>query len=112
LIDGWWVKAEKSGLGTAAVIVMNKDQDIIKCISRLSDFYMHESCGQCTPCREGTTWMSKIMRRFGIYYLFIYTFFYIYIKKKKTPHPRVMTSFLFVSNVTVVGLVCSHGQCA
>ena len=43
---------------------MDKSQDIIKCISRLSDFYMHESCGQCTPCREGTTWLAKIMTRF------------------------------------------------
>lgn len=54
----------KSGLGTAAVIVMDKSQDIIKCISRLSDFYQHESCGQCTPCREGTGWLAKVMRRF------------------------------------------------
>lgn len=54
----------KSGLGTAAVIVMNKEQDIVKCISRLIDFYEHESCGQCTPCREGTGWMAKIMQRF------------------------------------------------
>eukprot|EP00042_Codosiga_hollandica_P042397 m.388216 g.388216 ORF g.388216 m.388216 type:complete len:451 (+) comp56321_c0_seq2:74-1426(+) len=53
----------KSGLGTAAVIVMDKSQDIIKCISRLSDFYMHESCGQCTPCREGTGWLAKVMSR-------------------------------------------------
>lgn len=56
--------AEKSGLGTAAVIVMDKSQDIIECISRISDFYVHESCGQCTPCREGTTWLSKVMHRF------------------------------------------------
>lgn len=53
----------KSGLGTAAVIVMDKSQDIIKCISRLSDFYKHESCGQCTPCREGTGWLAKVMGR-------------------------------------------------
>ena len=44
--------AEKSGLGTAAVIVINKDQDIIKCMARIAKFYKHESCGQCTPCRE------------------------------------------------------------
>jgi NADH dehydrogenase (ubiquinone) flavoprotein 1 len=56
--------AEKSGLGTAAVIVMDKSQDIIECIARLSDFYVHESCGQCTPCREGTTWLAKVMHRF------------------------------------------------
>ena len=54
----------KSGLGTAAVIVMDQDQDMIKCISRLSDFYQHESCGQCTPCREGTGWLAKVMHRF------------------------------------------------
>merc|ERR1711937_765035 len=54
----------KSGLGTAAVIVMDKQQDMIKCISRLIDFYQHETCGQCTPCREGCTWMAKVMRRF------------------------------------------------
>ena len=54
----------KSNLGTGAVIVINKQQDIIKCISRLSDFFAHESCGQCTPCREGCEWTSKIMKRF------------------------------------------------
>merc|ERR1712166_782796 len=54
----------KSGLGTAAVIVMDKQQDMIKCISRLIDFYQHETCGQCTPCREGCSWMAKVMRRF------------------------------------------------
>lgn len=43
----------KSGLGTAAVIVMDKSTDIIDAIRRLSEFYAHESCGQCTPCREG-----------------------------------------------------------
>ncbi|XP_065843971.1 NADH dehydrogenase [ubiquinone] flavoprotein 1, mitochondrial-like [Oscarella lobularis] len=54
----------KSGLGTAAVIVMNKQADVIRCISRLIEFYKHESCGQCTPCREGMGWMNKIMKRF------------------------------------------------
>ncbi len=53
----------KSGLGTAAVIVMDKSTDIVKAISRLSKFYMHESCGQCTPCREGTGWMWRVMER-------------------------------------------------
>ena len=53
----------KSGLGTAAVIVMDKSTDIIRAIARLSKFYMHESCGQCTPCREGTGWMWRIMER-------------------------------------------------
>jgi NADH-quinone oxidoreductase subunit F len=55
--------ALKSGLGTAAVIVMDKSTDIVKAISRLSKFYMHESCGQCTPCREGTGWMWRVMER-------------------------------------------------
>ncbi len=50
-----------SGLGTAAVIVMDKSTDIIKAIARLSRFYKHESCGQCTPCREGTGWMMRMM---------------------------------------------------
>jgi NADH-quinone oxidoreductase subunit F len=53
----------KSGLGTAAVIVMDKSTDIVRAISRISYFYKHESCGQCTPCREGTGWMWRIMER-------------------------------------------------
>src|SRR6266568_1681887 len=53
----------KSGLGTAAVIVMDKSTDIIRAIARLSYFYKHESCGQCTPCREGTGWMYRVMQR-------------------------------------------------
>lgn len=53
----------KSGLGTAAVIVMDQSTDIIKAIANLSRFYMHESCGQCTPCREGTGWMWRMMER-------------------------------------------------
>ena len=52
-----------SGLGTAAVIVMDQSTDIIKAIWRLSKFYKHESCGQCTPCREGTGWMMRVMDR-------------------------------------------------
>ena len=55
--------AVQSGLGTAAVIVMDKSTDIVKAIARLSKFYMHESCGQCTPCREGTGWMWRVMER-------------------------------------------------
>jgi NADH-quinone oxidoreductase subunit F len=53
----------KSGLGTAAVIVMDKSTDIIKAIARLAYFYKHESCGQCTPCREGTGWMYRVLER-------------------------------------------------
>lgn len=55
--------ALKSGLGTAAVIVMNRDTDIIRAIARLAYFYKHESCGQCTPCREGTGWMWRVLTR-------------------------------------------------
>ena len=53
----------KTGLGTAAVIVMDESTDVIKAIARLSKFYMHESCGQCTPCREGTGWMWRALTR-------------------------------------------------
>ncbi|SVE27471.1 uncharacterized protein METZ01_LOCUS480325, partial [marine metagenome] len=57
LMDFDSLQNEGSGLGTAGVIVMNKSTDIIKAIWRLSKFYSHESCGQCTPCREGTGWI-------------------------------------------------------
>jgi NADH-quinone oxidoreductase subunit F len=57
------LKDLKSGLGTAAVIVMDKTTDIVRAIARLSYFYKHESCGQCTPCREGTGWMWRVMER-------------------------------------------------
>jgi NADH-quinone oxidoreductase subunit F len=57
------LKALGSGLGTAAVIVMDKSTDILRAISRISYFYKHESCGQCTPCREGTGWMWRQMER-------------------------------------------------
>ncbi|MBL07825.1 MAG: NADH-quinone oxidoreductase subunit F [Rhodobiaceae bacterium] len=53
----------KSGLGTAAVIVMDKSTDLIRAISRISYFYKHESCGQCTPCREGTGWLWEMMEK-------------------------------------------------
>jgi len=53
----------KSGLGTAAVIVMDKSTDVVKAIARISYFYKHESCGQCTPCREGTGWMWRVLER-------------------------------------------------
>ncbi|MBC7160405.1 MAG: NADH-quinone oxidoreductase subunit NuoF [Porphyrobacter sp.] len=57
------LKALGSGLGTAAVIVMDKSTDIVRAIARISYFYKHESCGQCTPCREGTGWMWRVMER-------------------------------------------------
>jgi NADH-quinone oxidoreductase subunit F len=62
-MDFDWLRELGSGLGTAAVIVMDQSTDIIKAIWRLSKFYKHESCGQCTPCREGTGWMMRVMDR-------------------------------------------------
>ncbi len=63
IMDFDWLRDQKSGLGTAAVIVMDQSTDIVKAIWRLSKFYKHESCGQCTPCREGTGWMMRVMDR-------------------------------------------------
>ena len=63
LMDFDSLREVRSGLGTAAVIVMDKSTDVVKAIARLSQFYAHESCGQCTPCREGTGWMNRIMQR-------------------------------------------------
>ena len=63
LMDFDSLKNAGSGLGTAGVIVMDKSTDIVAAIARLSHFYKHESCGQCTPCREGTGWMMRIMDR-------------------------------------------------
>ena len=56
----------KSGLGTAAVIVMDQSTDLVKAIARISRFYKHESCGQCTPCREGTGWMWRMMEKIAV----------------------------------------------
>ncbi len=53
----------QSGLGTAGVIVMDKSTDIVRAVARLSKFYKHESCGQCTPCREGTGWLWRMMEK-------------------------------------------------
>jgi NADH-quinone oxidoreductase subunit F len=63
LMDFDALREAKSGLGTAGVIVMDKSTDLIEAIARLSHFYMHESCGQCTPCREGAGWLYRMMRR-------------------------------------------------
>jgi NADH-quinone oxidoreductase subunit F len=63
LMDFDSLKDVKSGLGTAAVIVMDRSTDIVRAIARLAKFYTHESCGQCTPCREGTGWMWRVMER-------------------------------------------------
>lgn len=63
LMDFDSLRGVQSGLGTAAVIVMDKSTDIIKAFARLSYFYKHESCGQCTPCREGFGWVHRVMQR-------------------------------------------------
>ena len=56
----------KSGVGTGAVMVMDNSTDLVRAICRLSRFYKHESCGQCTPCREGTGWMWRMMERLAV----------------------------------------------
>ncbi|PKU25838.1 NADH-quinone oxidoreductase subunit NuoF [Telmatospirillum siberiense] len=66
LMDFDSLRDVRSGLGTAAVIVMDKSTDIVRAITRLSKFYKHESCGQCTPCREGTGWMWRVMERMSV----------------------------------------------
>ncbi len=63
LMDFDALRDHKTGLGTAGVIVMDKSTDLIKAIARLSKFYKHESCGQCTPCREGMGWVGRMMDR-------------------------------------------------
>jgi NADH-quinone oxidoreductase subunit F len=57
------VAAAGSMLGTASVIVMDDRTNMVKQVRRMVDFYAHESCGQCTPCREGTAWLARILRR-------------------------------------------------
>jgi NADH-quinone oxidoreductase subunit F len=63
LMDFDSLREVQTGLGTAAVIVMDKSTDIVRAIARLAKFYMHESCGQCTPCREGTGWLWRVLTR-------------------------------------------------
>ena len=63
-MDADSLKAAGSAVGTAGVIVMDEDTDLIRVLTRIAKFYYHESCGQCTPCREGTGWMWKILKRF------------------------------------------------
>jgi NADH-quinone oxidoreductase subunit F len=66
-MDADGLKAAGSSVGTGGLIVMDEDTDLIKVITRITKFYYHESCGQCTPCREGTGWMFKILKRFENY---------------------------------------------
>ena len=63
-MDADSLKAAGTSIGTGGVIVMDEDTDVIKVLTRISHFYHHESCGQCTPCREGTGWMEKILQGF------------------------------------------------
>ena len=63
LMDFDSLKNAGSGLGTGGIIVMNKQTDVVSAIARLAEFYKHESCGQCTPCREGTGWLMRVMKR-------------------------------------------------
>jgi len=63
-MDADGLLAAGSSVGTAGMVVMDEDTDLIRVISRITHFYHHESCGQCTPCREGTGWMFKILKRF------------------------------------------------
>jgi NADH-quinone oxidoreductase subunit F len=63
LMDFDGCREHKSALGTAAVIVMDKSTDIIRAFARFAYFYKHESCGQCTPCREGMGWMWRVLTR-------------------------------------------------
>jgi NADH-quinone oxidoreductase subunit F len=65
LMDFDALRDVQSGLGTAGVIVMDKSTDVVAAIARLARFYMHESCGQCTPCREGTGWLWRMLIRIG-----------------------------------------------
>jgi NADH dehydrogenase (ubiquinone) flavoprotein 1 len=66
LMDFDALKDNQSGLGTAAVIVMDQSTDVVRAIARLAKFYHHESCGQCTPCREGSAWLDQMMHRFEV----------------------------------------------
>jgi NADH-quinone oxidoreductase subunit F len=62
-MDNESLKAIGSSIGTAGVIVMNEDADLPNVLERIAHFYYHESCGQCTPCREGTGWLLRILKR-------------------------------------------------
>ncbi|MEO8210636.1 MAG: NADH-ubiquinone oxidoreductase-F iron-sulfur binding region domain-containing protein, partial [bacterium] len=62
-MDNESLKTVGSLIGTAGVIVMDEDTDVVDVIRRITKFYYHESCGQCTPCREGCGWMLKVLNR-------------------------------------------------
>jgi len=62
-MDAESLKEVGSAIGTGGVMVMDEDTDLVKVLARIAHFYHHESCGQCTPCREGTGWLEKILKR-------------------------------------------------
>ena len=62
-MDAESLKAAGTSIGTAGIIVMDEDTDLVQVLARIAKFYYHESCGQCTPCREGTGWMLKLLNR-------------------------------------------------
>jgi NADH-quinone oxidoreductase subunit F len=62
-MDAESLEAAGSSIGTAGIIVMDSETDLVRVISRISKFYYHESCGQCTPCREGCGWMLRLLKR-------------------------------------------------
>ncbi|MFI5264591.1 MAG: NADH-ubiquinone oxidoreductase-F iron-sulfur binding region domain-containing protein [Candidatus Kapaibacterium sp.] len=62
-MDAESLKTVGSSIGTGGIMVMDEDTDIVKVLERISKFYWHESCGQCTPCREGTGWLLKVLKR-------------------------------------------------
>ncbi len=94
LMDFDSLRAVQSGLGTAAVIVMDKSTDVVRCIANLSRFYMVESCGQCTPCREGTGWMWRVMERFA----------------EGRAEPREIDQLIEVSKEIEGHTICAHGD--
>ncbi|MCE1189376.1 MAG: NADH-quinone oxidoreductase subunit NuoF [Ignavibacteria bacterium] len=62
-MDAESLRAAGSAIGTGGIMVMDEDTDLVKVLARIAKFYYHESCGQCTPCREGTGWMLKLLNR-------------------------------------------------
>ncbi|MBU2636241.1 MAG: NADH-quinone oxidoreductase subunit F, partial [Bacteroidetes bacterium] len=62
-MDAESLKDVGSAIGTGGIIVMDEDTDLVKILARITKFYYHESCGQCTPCREGCGWMLKVLNR-------------------------------------------------
>jgi NADH-quinone oxidoreductase subunit F len=95
-MDAESLKAAGSSVGTAGMIVMDEDTDLIKVIARIAHFYHHESCGQCTPCREGTGWMFKILKRF----------------EHNEAHPGDVDLLLDVANNIEGNTICALGDAA